>query len=143
MYLRSLRMKRRRDTKTYSTYVETIVSMRLLKLLNDGFTVDGFHPRISSDQEFCCKQGGNTTPVRISSSDIPPEVMPGPIAAHGKGGGRGRGNSDSDSDDKYEDDYKDEDKDEDDDEQEDDNIRPYYWCIGCLHWHEIVTFLLP
>jgi hypothetical protein len=162
-------MKRQRDRKRYSAYVETIVNMRLLKLLKDGFTVDGFHPTITSDHEFRCIQRGHSTPissVRISSSDIPPVVMPrqskgcgrgqgkGCGRGQGKGCGRGRGRgrgSDTDSEGEYrsEEEYKDEeeeeeeDKDEDEDEEEDDDIRPYYWCIGCSEWHEIVTFLLP
>jgi hypothetical protein len=159
-----LRMRRRRDNKSYSAYVETIVNMLLLKLLKDGFTVNGFHPTITSDYEFCCQQSGYKTPislVQICSSYIPPVVMPGAITGHWKGRGQGKGcgrghgrfcsdcDSDTESDNKYEykteeeykDEYKDQDKDE--DAEQDDDIRPYYWCIGCSEWHEIVTFLLP
>ena len=123
------RLEQRIGPETYSAYVETIVGMRLLKLLADGFTVDGFHPIITPDREFRCREAGQTTSisaVQIGSS-IRPDSMPRPITRvslarvslarvsldHGQ----------------------------DEDEDEDEDVKPYYWCDGCTQWHDIVTLL--
>jgi hypothetical protein len=158
------RMKRRTHLKNYSTYVQQIVSMRLPKLLADGFSIRGFHPKITDEGEFCCPEGGNATwipKVQIGSSNVSPDVMPRPVAPEvhtgrgrgqgkGRGGGRGQGKGrghghgeykhrDSDNDSDSDSDC---DCDDDSDGEGDEDVMAYYWCDGCLEWHDIVTFLL-
>jgi hypothetical protein len=153
------RMGQRSDTKTYSAYVKMIVSIRLLKLLADGFSVCGIHPSITHRGEFYCSEGGNTTlisAVQIDSSKSP-DVLPRPITpehskghgrgqgkghGRGQGKGRGRGQGKGRGGGEGKDDESESESESVCDDDRDKDVKPYYWCNGCLQWHEIVTVLL-
>ena len=126
------RLEQRIGPETYSAYVETIVSMRLMKLLADGFTVDGFHPIITPDLEFRCREAGQTTSisaVQIGSS-IRPDSMPRPITRVSRARvSRDHGQDEDEDGDEDED----EDGDGDDDDEEDDECDDDETCSEQSH----------
>jgi hypothetical protein len=143
------RLHQRVDRKTYSAYVGRIVRTRLLKVLNDGFHVEGFQPRITAEQTFVCK-GGHSTQICSAQiqSTAHSEVLVcrrqdkgdwgrGQGKGRGRGGpGRGQGCQDREcgraagSADVEE------------DVEDGKDVKPYYWCIGCSGWHEIIGILV-
>lgn len=110
------RLHQRVDRTTYSAYVGRIVCTRLLKVLNDGFHVEGFQPQITAEQTFVCKGGHSTQicSVQIQSTAHPEVVLrPGEL---GEEGGE--------------------------DVEDGKHVKPYYWCVGCSLWHEIMEILV-